>query len=150
MERSQPARNLVDQATGKVNGIFRGNTSWGNDSEPLSDPIIMKISGGAALMMTQQDTTFATGVNSPNAVTTAASLNRMMMGGTLMQQNAGVGGNGLRGAAEAAAKPKSATDVGRQKFLGSGIMVWCTMTAAVKHFGPESTTQEFSKKLLKW
>ena len=38
MERLQPARNLVGQASGEVNTIFGGGNGWGNDSAPPFPP----------------------------------------------------------------------------------------------------------------
>ena len=54
---TQPARNLVEQAMGKVDTIFRGGNGWGNKSAPPSAPRMMGIPGGAVGVMTQQLTT---------------------------------------------------------------------------------------------
>ena len=71
------------------------------------------------------------------------------MVGTPTQHNAGVGDNGVGGAAVTMANPTAATAAGQQRFAGRGSKVWSVLTAAVKMFGPAATTQEFSKKLLK-
>ena len=39
---------------------------------------------------------------------------------------------------------------GQQKGVGGGDTGWSALMEAVKCFGPEAITQEFSLKLLKW
>ena len=63
--RSQPASNCVEQATGEVNIIFKGSNGWVNDSAPMSAPHMLGIPGGTAVMITQQATKLPVGVNAP-------------------------------------------------------------------------------------
>ena len=52
-----------------------------------------------------------------------------------------------KGTAEA---PPAAMSAGPKKFVGQVSTGWSTLTAAVNMFGPEATTLDFSKKILKW
>ena len=79
--------------------------------------------------------------------TTAKTLHRTLMGGNPTLQNTGVGGNVMGGSASIAASPPSAMVSGQQQFSGRGSTVWSALTAAVKIFGPATTTQEFLKKI---
>ena len=46
--------------------------------------------------------------------------------------------------------PMAPIAVGQKKFSGMGSTMWSALTAALKMFGLEATTKEFSNKLLKW
>ena len=109
MESLQTIGNVVDQATGEANTIFGGGNVWVNYSVPPSAVRRLGVSSGAAPTTTQQATTFSEGVNATNAGTKASSLYWVLMGGTTMLQNAGVGYNGVRGAAATAETPTAAT-----------------------------------------
>ena len=66
-------------------------------------------------------------------------MHQTLIGGTLTIQNAGVGVNGVGGAA----MNMAATASGQQKFTGKGSTLWSALTDAVNMSGPAATTQGF-------
>ena len=57
-----------------------------------------------------------------------------------------MGGNEIGGAT----RTEAALAAGKQQFTGRGSTGWSALTEAVKMFGPAATTQDFSKKILRW
>ena len=82
--------------------------------------------------------------------TTSQNLHRELMGGNPTQHNTVVGGNIMGEATGTAAAPPAAPASGKQKGARRGSTGWSALKEVVKMFDPEVTTQEFSKKLLKW
>ena len=146
--RSQPARNRVDQTTGEVDTIFGGGNGWGKDSALPLAPHMLGIHGGSGVSMIQQATTFPAEGHAPMSET-EKNLHRSMMGGNPTLQNTGVGGNGMGGMTSPEAAPPAATEAGKQQFLVRGIIGWFAVTAAVRMFGLAATTKEFLTKQLK-
>ena len=94
----------MEQATGEVDTIFGVGNGWVNDSAPLSDPHTLRIPGGAAVTITQQETTFLADGHALME-RTAQNLHRALMGGTPMLHNTGVGGNVMGGTTGPVAVP---------------------------------------------
>ena len=140
----------MEPATREVETIFGGGNGWGNNSAPPSAPLMLGITGGAAVMMPQHATTFTSGGNAHMAGKTAQNLHRAMMGETPTLHNTVVGGNIIGGTTGISAAPPAAPSAGQKQCMGRGSTGWSVLTEAVKMFGPEAKMQEFSKKLLKW
>ena len=139
----QRARNPVEQATGDVETIFVGVNGWGNESAPPLAAHTMGITGDAAVMITQQATTFPAGGNAPMAGTTLQNLNKALMGGNPTLHNTVVRGNGMGGSTGTVAAPPATLTTGQHQCASRGSTGWSALTEAVKMFGPAATTQEF-------
>ena len=140
---TQRARKPVEQATGEVETIFVGVNGWGNESAPPLAAHTMGITGDAAVMITQQATTFPAGGNAPMAGTTLQNLNKALMGGNPTLHNISLGGNEMEGATGTAAAPLESPAAGQKKCMRRESTGWSALTESVKIFGP--ATQEISK-----
>ena len=122
------------------------NQDCENENEPTLVPSTLVIHGGRTGRFTKHANTFPKEGNKQNAETKARALNRALMGENIILQNPIGGGNEWGGGTGTLTAPT----IGHQQDAGGGNTGWSALTEAVKMFGLEVITQEFSKKILKW